>query len=186
MSAVRLVAALARPEGRAAGPGRVALAGLGALAVAVLAALLADARWPGWAAAALAAGTAALLEDPLEETGAAAPTPLPVRRALRVALALPLLAVAWLAVLAVAGAEARPVDSLMAAALVAATLGTAAAGLRTRLAERARAAAMAVPLLVVGAGTVLPGPPPWQWTAGDWAPLLVAGAVALAWSSRSA
>jgi hypothetical protein len=187
---LRQVAPLAPPEGRAAGPGRVVLAGVAAIALTLLSTLVAApgdalARWPGWGAAALAAGAATLLEDPVAETGAASPTPLPLRRLLRLVLALPPLAIAWLAVLAVAGPDARAVDSVMLSALAAATLGTAAAGLRTRLADRACTAAMALPLLVVGASPVLPGPPPWEWASGAWLLVLAAGSAALAWSSRA-
>lgn len=122
-----------------------AVAGVG---IAMCAALLTDpgaaiARWPGWAAVALAAGTAGLLEDPARHATAASPTPLPLRRAVRLAAGLPIVLVAWIAVLALAttgvGAPYVPAArlglTLQAAALITVTLAAGAAFLRHGLGE---------------------------------------------------
>lgn len=181
-----------------------AVAGVG---IAMCAALVTDpgaaiARWPGWAAVALAAGTAGLLEDPARHATAASPTPLPLRRAVRLAAGLPIVVVAWIAVLALAttgvGAPYVPAArlglTLQAAALITVTLAAGAAFLRHGLGKRATLAAMLVPLAVTSAATMLPdgvallalrSDPSWNAALGRWVGLLVVGALVLAWTSRS-
>jgi hypothetical protein len=180
-----------------------AAAGTGIALCAALAAghEAATIRWPGWAAAALAAGAAGLLDDPARHASAASPTPLPLRRGVRLAVGLPFLAAAWIAVLALAttGAETpyRPAArlglTLQAAALVTLALAAGAALLRRGLGERATLAAMLVPVTLTSVAALLPNRlallalptgPDWHAALGRWACLLVAGALVLGWSSR--
>ena len=135
--------------------------------------LLAPDRWPGWAAALLAVPLVRVLDDPAGLLATASPTSLPRRRVPRLAVALPLAAASWLAVLALSDA---PASSLEAAALVAAILGVAAAGLRAGLGERASLAATIVP---VGAVVLLR-----PISTPVWVALLAAGTLVLAWASR--
>ena len=163
-------------EIRAAGLGRLVVGAAAALAITVAGALLADPgeallRWPGWAAAALAAAAAGLLDDPARPVAAASPARLAVRRGVRLSAALPLLVAAWALVLAVAGSPVGEV-TLVAAALVALTLGVEAIV--------SRLAAMAVPVVVVtlAMASDLAGSAWW------WAAVLCCGVCALAWGSR--
>jgi len=131
--------------------------------------LLAPDRWPGWAAALLAVPLVRLLDDPAGVLATASPTSLPRRRVPRLAVALPLAAAVWLAVLALSHV---PASSLEAAALVAAVLGVGAAGLRAGLGQRAT-------LVPVGLVAILR-----PISTPVWVAVLVAGTLVLAWASR--
>jgi hypothetical protein len=160
------------------------------------------ARWPGWAAAALAVAAVGLLDDPARQPAAASPTPLALRWGVRLAVGLPVLGLAWLSVVVLAttggegpfGPAARAGLTLQAAALVILTLGVGAALVRRGLEERARLPAMVVPLVLTSASALLPdrlalmampGSPAWDPSLGRWTALFAAGAVALAWASRA-
>jgi len=142
-----------------------ALAGATTLAFVALA----PDRWPGWAAALLAVPLVRLLDDPAGVLATASPTSLPRRRVPRLAVALPLAAAVWLAVLALSHV---PASSLEAAALVAAVLGVGAAGLRAGLGQRAT-------LVPVGLVAILR-----PISTPVWVAVLVAGTLVLAWASR--
>jgi hypothetical protein len=125
----------------------VALAGASA---AALAAVLLLATAPGaprtvssvqFAAVALASATSVLLHDPAAVITAASPTPLWLRRAAILAVALPAAALAWLALLELAGigGEWRATLSLELAAVAA--VGLAAGARRPLLAPAVVAAA---------------------------------------------
>ena len=131
---------------------------LAAAAAAVLFALWVPAgapeiaRWPGWAAAALAAGAVCLLEEPAATLAAASPAPPALRAAVRLGLGLPALAGAWVAVVALAGPDDPAELTIQAAALVAITLAAGAELGRRELDQRA---AMLVPLVVTIAYAML-------------------------------
>jgi hypothetical protein len=163
-------------EIRAAGLGRLLVGAAVALAITVAGALLADPgeallRWPGWAAAALAAAAAGLLDDPARPVAAASPARLALRRGVRLGAALPLLAAAWALVLVVAGSPVGGV-TLVAAALVALTLGAEAIA--------SRLAAMAVPVVVVTLAVAFDVADAAVW----WAAALCCGLATLVWGSR--
>jgi hypothetical protein len=159
------------------------------------------ARWPGWAAAALAVAAVGLLDDPARQQAAASPTPLALRWGVRLAVGLPVLGLAWLSVVVLAtdggapfGPAARAGLTLQAAALVTLTLGVGAVLVRRGLEDRARLPAMLVPLVLTSASALLPdrlalmalpGSPAWDPSLGRWTVLLAAGAIALAWASRA-
>jgi fluoroquinolone transport system permease protein len=181
-------------------------AAVAAVGIALCAAMLTEpaaaiARWPGWAAGALAAGMAGLLRDPARHATAASPTPLPLRRGVGLAAGLPIVVAAWIAVLALAttgvgtpyGPASRLGLTLQAAALITVTLAAGAALVRKGLGERATRAAMLVPLAVTSAAVMLPDSvallalpttPAWNPALDRWAVLLVASALVLAATSR--
>ena len=192
MSALRARQAglLVRPAVLGDGFAGLLVGAVGALGIALCTVLLAApgetmARWPGWAAAALAAGTAGLLDDPARPATAASPTPLALRRGVGLAAGLPIVVVAWIAVLALVNTPYPPAAlTVQAAALTAVALATAAVLLRTRLAERATLAARVVPVAVTLAAVVLPPSVALLAPAGRWAALLAVSALVLAGTSR--
>jgi hypothetical protein len=157
--------------------------------------------WPGFGGLALCASMAFVLDDPAAVAAGATPTSLVRRRLLRIALALPLPAAAWAASLWVAtaadgaafGAGTRAALSVQVAAVLALTLAASALALRRFPDERRGVAGAAVPLLVVGAASLLPerlalvvgsGDPRWEAAQHRWWGLLVVGILAFAWASR--
>jgi fluoroquinolone transport system permease protein len=193
----RVAAALVRPILRAIPWWPLSAAGAVALGIALVPGLTpapdveALALAVRLAAAAGALGAAFLLEDPAERTVATAPSPLLLRRVLRVALILPAGAAWWIAVLAlvrtqVGGAAwaGLPVGglSLEAAGLFAVALALAAAGARGAPAElRGPLAACGLLLLLAVAAQRLPprvailvepGSPWWSTAHHNWLVLL--------------
>jgi len=145
------------------------------------------------AAVAGALGAAFLLDDPAERTLATAPSPLLLRRVLRVALVLPAGIAWWIAVLALAsllgGAEAgMPVVGLSveAAGLSAVALALAAVGMRgaTETTGGPFAAAGLLGFLAVAARLPVPvvlltqpGSPEWNAAHRNWLALLAVALV---------
>jgi hypothetical protein len=148
----------------------------------------------------LAVGAAFLLDDPTEETLAHVPTSLLRRRAVRVALAVPLLSLAWWQALAVAPAGAAfetPVPgwplTLEIAALVAWALALSA-GLSRWVPERFGGVVAGPTLAVLVALSVLlperlrlwvsPEEPLWHHAHRLWAVALTIGVALFVWWSR--
>jgi len=160
------------------------------------------ARWPGLAALALCLGAAWLLDDAASFTVAASPTPLALRRLLRIALALPLLASVWAVELWYAtggagdllfGPTARGALSLEFAAMLAFTLALSSLALRVLPDGRAGFAGIVAPFALLALAALLPSrwtllvlPGDSAWTASHlrWATILAAGVLVLAWTSR--
>jgi hypothetical protein len=152
------------------------------------------------AALLLAVGAAFLLDDPAEESTAHLPTPRWLVRALRVALALPAMALVWAATVRVAlpprpDPSPYPVGALTleAGALVAAGLAIAAAAAALVPEGLGGVAAGPVVLALVGAALLLPerfqpfvGPahPRWRDAHEQWALAGAAALALLAWASR--
>jgi hypothetical protein len=202
---LRLVPALAVPTARVVGWGPP-LAGfalsLGLLALAVRPGLeLPAGRLLLWLRLAMvvgALGCAFLLDDPSEPTTEAVAGSLLLRRALRVALLLPVAAAWWAAVLgrvrAVHPGLPLPVAALTleAAALLAVTVALAAAG--SRLAPERRGGVVAAPALLAlaGAAFLLPAQAAlyaqpgaaWDDAHRRWALLLALAPAAFAAASR--
>ncbi|WCN01714.1 ABC transporter [Streptomyces sp. M92] len=140
-----------------------------------------------------ALGLAFLLDDPARHLTAPVPVPRPLRQALRVALAAPLVALWWAAVLLIAPSASRPPagDITLEAAAVG-VLALAAAATAVRLTDEARPgpavaaalllAAVAAPLLTPeGWALFVPAEDPrWPDAHDRWAVLLAA--VAVAWA----
>ena len=147
------------------------------------------------AAIGICVGAAFILDDAAAATVASAPTPLLVRRALRVGLATAPLAALWALLSWLAGGAASWAVSLELAAMLALTL--AAAALATRLRGDGRGGVAAGPALLVllaAAYLLLPsrwglfpgGPEDPLWTAAHqrWALILLAGVLGVLWASR--
>ncbi|MFC8872407.1 ABC transporter [Streptomyces sp. NPDC057148] len=140
-----------------------------------------------------ALGLAFLLDDPARHLTTPVPVPRPLRQALRVALAAPLAALWWTAVLLIAPSASRPPagDITLEAAAVG-VLALAAAAAAVRLTDEARPgpavvaalllAAVAAPLLTPEdwALFVPAEDPRWPQAHDRWAVLLAA--VAVAWA----
>ena len=154
-------------------------------------------------------GAAYCVGDPAEEVLAAQPTPLVVRRAVRVALVLPALAAAWAVLLELVTTApamvAAPVEhrlpagalTVQATALLAVALAAAAVAARGRQGGSAASAALAAPPAVLGllvAGLLLPvqaqlyatpaDGPLWPAAQRHWAVLLAGAVAVLLWASR--
>lgn len=178
-----------------------ALACVAILVLAPLAHGSSLAHWPGFGALALCAGAAFLLDDAAGTTVGASPTSLARRRALRVALALPLLTAVWAGSLwyatsgdgAAFGSDTRAALSLQLGALLALTLAASAVALRVMPDEHGGWTGTVVPFAVIGAALALPerwallAPPgggAWDGAQQRWAVLLAVGLLTLAWASR--
>lgn len=146
-------------------------------------------------AVALCAGTAFALDDPAAETLASSPTTLLVRRLVRVALVLPVVAALWALLVAAGGQPADAALALELAALLAVAL--TATAVAARFAPDGRGALAAAPALLVllaAAAIALPdrwtllawGPadPHWAGAHGRWALVLVLALLALLQVSR--
>ncbi len=157
--------------------------------------------WPGFGGLALCAGAAFLLDDAAAATVAATPRSLARRRLLRVALALPLLCVAWVGSLwyatgadaASSGPHARAALSLQFVAMLALTLAGSAIALRLSPEEHGGWTGALAPLAIVAAALVLPerwallatpGDDAWHATHWRWAALLALGLLAFIWANR--
>ncbi len=152
------------------------------------------------AAACTALGTAFLLDDPATRSTPAVPTSQLARDLVRVAVALPVVAVWWVATLALARLAAHrphathlPAGALTveAAALIAAALALAATA--RRLNTDASTGVIAAPAVLVLAGAIwflphtvalmtAPGDPHWTASHYRWAGLFAAGVVAFLWA----
>ena len=175
------------------------LLGAGRLGLADAAPL---AHWPGMAALALCLGAAWLLDDPSTATVASTPTPLALRRLVRLALALPPLGALWALELWYAtggsgaglfGPASRGALSLEFAAMLALTLAAAALALRVQPEGRGSWAGIGAVFGLLALATVLPArftllalPGDGAWAASHlrWAAILAAGMLVLAWTSR--
>ena len=145
------------------------------------------------AAMLLAASLGSCLDDPTEDTVAAAPTPLPVRRILRLAPATLVVTVTWIACVAAAGRSSTTVGlTLMLGGLGASGVAVAAIVVR-RLPQRGTLTGASATLVVAlsimrlpDRWTMLPDPatglgpaPTLRWVAA-----IAVGITALAYSSR--
>ncbi len=147
------------------------------------------------AAIGICVGAAFILDDAAAATVASAPTPLLVRRALRVGLATAPLAALWALLSWLAGGAASWAVSLELAAMLALTLAAAAVATRLRGAGRGGVAAgPALLVLLSAAYLLLPsrwglfpgGPQDPLWTAAHqrWALILLAGVLGVLWAGR--
>lgn len=158
-------------------------------------------HWPGLGALALCTGAAFLLDDAAQAAAAATPTSLARRRILRIALALPLLAVVWMATLWYAtGAQdttfrpdARATLTLQFAAMLALTLAASAVALRAMPGQHGGWTGIVAPFALLAIAYALPhrwtlfafpGDAAWPATQWRWAALLAVGLLTLAWASR--
>lgn len=158
------------------------------------------AHWPGMAGLALCLGAAWLFDDPSTATVASTPTPLALRRLVRLALVLPVLGSVWALELrfstggsALFGPGARGALSLEFAAMLAATLAAAALALHAQPEGRGSWAGIGTVFGLLALATVLPArftllalPGDGAWAASHlrWAAILAAGVLVLAWTSR--
>ena len=174
---------------------------LGCAGLVAVASLDESPLWPGFAALALCAGAAFVLDDAAGATADATPTSLARRRALRVALALPLLCLAWALSLQVTapggdtlfGPGARGGLSVQFAAMLALTFAASAVALRLVPDGRGGWAGVVAPFLLLCVAHWLParwtllaapGDPAWMASQHRWAALLALGLLTLAWASR--
>jgi fluoroquinolone transport system permease protein len=168
-------------------------AGALALLAIALAARTPDAGFvaPRLAAVALALGSAFVLDDPATELLACSPTPLWVRRLVRVGVLLPLLGLLWAAVLGRGGLAVLPVGALTLelAAMVTVTLALSAwAALRSGDGLGGRAGGPGLLALLPLAWQAhlwagIPGDPQWAVAHRRWLATLVAAAALLLWAS---
>ena len=192
MIGIRQAALLARPTARTLS--WAPLAGGSALALALVALTDPSVTELRVVAVAICVGAAFILDDAAAVTVASAPTPLLVRRALRVGLALAPLAALWALLSWLAGGVASSAVSLELAAL-AVTLAGAAIAARIRADGRGGVAAgPALLTLLAAAFLLLPsrwglfpaGPRDPSWTAAHqrWTLIMLAGVLGLLWASR--
>lgn len=147
------------------------------------------------AALTFALGLAFLLDDPARHITAAVPTRRPVRVGLRVALVAPSAVLWWTAALFLIPEQARPpVGAVTLEAAATALLAPAAAAVMVRFTNRAEpggavcvgllAVAVLASLLLPERWTLFPAPsaPRWEGAHQTWAVVLVAAALAGAWS----
>lgn len=147
------------------------------------------------AALTFALGLAFLLDDPARHITTAVPTRRPVRVGLRVALVAPSAVLWWTAALFLIPEQARPpVGAMTLEATATAVLALAAAAVMVRFGDRAEpggvvcvgllATAVVAPLLLPDRWTLFPVPsdPRWDGAHETWAVVLVAAALAGAWS----
>ncbi|MCZ9349852.1 ABC transporter [Streptomyces mutabilis] len=140
-----------------------------------------------------ALGLAFLLDDPARHLTTPVPVRRPLRQALRVAMVAPLAALWWTAVLLVAPSASRPpAGDITLEAAVVGVLALAGAAAAVRLTDEARPGAAVVAALLLAAvlapllepdGRALfvpPEDPRWPQAHDRWAALLVA--VAVAWT----
>ncbi|MFI0038666.1 ABC transporter [Streptomyces mutabilis] len=140
-----------------------------------------------------ALGLAFLLDDPARHLTTPVPVRRPLRQALRVAMVAPLAALWWTAVLLVAPSESRPpAGDITLEAAVVGVLALAGAAAAVRLTDEARPGPAVVAALLLAAvlapllepdGWALfvpPEDPRWPQAHDRWAALLVA--VAVAWT----
>lgn len=193
MSGLRQAALLARPTLRSTS--WVPLAAGGALALGLLALTDQGLMELRLAAIGICVGAAFILDDAAAATVASAPTPLLVRRAMRVGLALAPLAALWAILSWFADSAASWAVSLELAAMLALTL--AAASLAARIRGDGRGGVAAGPALLgllAAAYLLLPsrwglfpgGPEDPLWTPAHqrWALILLAGVLGVLWASR--
>lgn len=128
-----------------------------------------------------------LFEDPAAETTAGAPTPLLLRRAVRMAIAIPAVSVAWWACTWI-GPLSGPTSAMAASFVAGVILALAAAALSVRffgagaglLAVGAVAIVMLVlPVAIGRPPSVDPAHPPWGAPALHWSALALFACVAL-------
>jgi hypothetical protein len=160
-------------------------------------------RWPGVGALALCTGAAFLFDDAAQATTGATPTSLARRRALRVALALPLVGGVWSAALWYATAAGNPSDAygpsdrgaltVQFVALLAVTLAVAAVALRAMPDQPGGWTGVVAPCALLAAAYMLPhrwallaapGEEAWPAAQQRWAALLALALLTLAWASR--
>jgi len=187
----RQAALLARPVARTLP--WLALVAAAALAFAVVRLGDAQTLQVRLAALALCVGAAFLLDDPAAETIQSVPTPLLVRRLLRLALAAPALAASWVLVLQPAVHAPAWELTLELGALLA--LAVAVAALIARGPGPALGGVAGGPAVLVLFGLaallphrwalLVPGPEDPRWTTAHarWAFVLAAGLGALVWAS---
>lgn len=147
-----------------------------------------------------ALGVTFLLDDPSEPTTEGAAVSLLLRRAVRIALAAPILLAWWALILSLCEATVPrlpvPVAALVLEAVALTTLALALAAIGARLAPERLGGVFAAPvlLLLVWGATVLPvpaalfvapGAPAWTGAHQRWAAVLVLAMVLLALASRT-
>ena len=148
-------------------------------------------------------GAAFVLDDPTEETLGHVPTPLVLRRGLRIALLLPLLAVAWFGLVQLAGDVAPkdggplPVGDLTVEVTTLLVVALCAACIGARLASDRLGGIAAAPILLglVAVAMLLPGdqkmilgsPGDFRWEDAHqwWRGALIGSVVLFMWLNRS-
>jgi len=193
VSGLRQAALLARPTLRSAS--WAPLAAGGALALVLLALTDRGVTQLRLAAIVLCVGAAFVLDDAAAATVASAPTPLLVRRAVRVALAVAPLGALWALLSVIADGVASWAVSLELAAMLALTLAAAALAARIRGDGRGGVAAGPSLLALLAAAYLLlpsrwglfpggPEDPLWTPAHRRWALILLACALGGLWGSR--
>lgn len=132
-----------------------------------------------------------LFEDTAAETADATATPLVLRRAVRVAIAVPAVAVAWFAITWI-GPLDGPALAMTASFLAEATLALAAGAVLGRVVPGGRGGlaaagvlvcvAIVLPLWVARPVTIDPARPPFGSVSTYWSAVAVAGCLLLAWA----